>query len=487
MSINILPAFSIHTPPDFWLLLLPVMLYAEMHYRLKFLKGRLYKKEPEIVFDTPRRIQTENVPVVLLVKDAHWFPIILKQVTLTLSSPFDELLNVEQVFTENSVIDQQWFSRVYYLDVTPFRNCQLRIDCRAVVECGGRTMTIRNDNYATLSHAPFSVFVDSEPLPAKPGWLWGDLHCHSQWTSDQVEFGLPPAALPPLASAMGLAFCSLVEHSYDLDDRPDSWTQADPQVEKWSDYLAMVQSINASRNDFVIIPGEEVSVDNGLGRNVHLAVLNNPEYFPGSGDGLENSIGFPCELSYLRVLENVSGRALVYAAHPFARAPIVQRLLTRRGTWNRHDNSHRLNGWQILNGQPGADFFDGRTFWIDKLLRGSHTYIYGGNDAHGNFNRFRQIRIPLLNMYEHEQQVFGEFLTGVKADLTSGPDGLTASLKTGPVIISNGPFVNIIAKDSARRRFETGQTLPGRPIDLEITALSTNYCGLIRHIKIFLG
>jgi hypothetical protein len=49
------------------------------------------------------------------------------------------------------------------------------------------------------------------------------------------------------------------------------------QMERVSD---RINSINASNPNFRIIPGEEVSVDNGLGRNVPLGVLNNPSFSP---------------------------------------------------------------------------------------------------------------------------------------------------------------------------------------------------------------
>jgi len=487
MLINSYLANLIPEIPDWWFWLLPILLYAEMHYRLKFLRGRLYKKQPEILFDVPRRVQTTRLPVVLIIKDAHWFPVTLKEIILKITSPFDETLCVKQVFSENLKIDEPWFTREYSLEVANYRNQLLIINCMATLECGGRIITIQNDNYAGLSQADFSVYVDSEPLPADSGWIWGDLHCHSQWTSDQVEFGVPLAVLPGLAQAMGLSFCALVEHSYDLDDLPDSWTENDPEVQKWPAYHQAIQTINANFNDFIIIPGEEVSVDNGLGRNVHLAILNNPEFFPGSGDGLEHSAGFASELTYQRVLERAEPRALIFAAHPLCEPPLSQKIIARRGIWNLHDHFQRLNGWQILNGQEGKEFIAGRNFWIKKLLSGSHSYIYAGNDSHGNFNRFRQVKIPLLLMHENEHQIFGEFLTGVQTDLADGLDNLVANLKNGAVIISNDPFLNIKAIDSRQNRYTIGQTMPERPQSIEITARSTHHFGAIHSIKLYTG
>ena len=57
--------------------------------------------------------------------------------------------------------------------------------------------------------------------------------------------------------------------------------------------------------------------------------------------------------------------------------------------------------------------------WIRLLLDGYHKFIYAGNDAHGNFNMYRQIKTPMLSLYEKKEQLFGEFRTGVftKKDL----------------------------------------------------------------------
>ncbi|MFA4920645.1 MAG: hypothetical protein WC611_00750 [Candidatus Neomarinimicrobiota bacterium] len=487
MFFNFVSALPTLQSPVIWLWLSPILLYAEMHYRLKFLKGRLYKKQPEIVFDAPRRIQSTDLPIVLLIKDAHWFPVILKEVRLKITSPFDNSICKEQVFKENLAINRQWFTREYFLDVSKDRDHLLNIDCRAFVECGGHTLIIQNDNYAGLSQAALEVFVDPETLPAESGWLWGDLHCHSEWTTDQVEFGLPLVSLPVLAGSMGLSYCGLVEHSYDLDDQPDSWTQNDEEVRKWLLFRQAVQAINDNYPDFCIIPGEEVTVDNGLGQNVHLAVLDNPEFFAGSGDGLEHSAGFASELSYQRVLEKADSQALIFAAHPFTQPPLSQRLIARRGTWNPYDHLKRLDGWQILNGQTGREFTTGRNFWIQKLLSGQRSFIYAGNDAHGNFNRFRQVQIPLLKMHEHNHQVFGEFMTGVKADLRTGRNVLIDNLKNGAVIVSNGPFINLTATDPQQRHYGIGQTLPNAPRNLKISTQSTNYYGAIRLIRLFIG
>ena len=43
-----------------------VLLYAELHFRFKWSGSRYYKKEPEILADTPTRIEPNNdIPILL--------------------------------------------------------------------------------------------------------------------------------------------------------------------------------------------------------------------------------------------------------------------------------------------------------------------------------------------------------------------------------------------------------------------------------------
>jgi hypothetical protein len=164
----------------------------------RLLRGRLLQKQRKFFRYSPAG-PNEHLPVVCGTKDAHWFPIILKEVSITITASFDNSLSVKRIFSENLAVTEPWFTREYALDVVNFRGHRLTIDCAAIVESGGHTFCVFNDNYTGLSHAPFNVYADSEPLPMESGWQMGDLHCHSSWTSDQVEFGLPPQAIPLLA------------------------------------------------------------------------------------------------------------------------------------------------------------------------------------------------------------------------------------------------------------------------------------------------
>lgn len=454
------------------LLVAPFILYAEMHYRLPFFKGFLYKKQPEIIFDLPRRSETGHIPVLLLIKDAHRFPVTLEKIVIRLMDHEHKPIAGDVTVPVGTGVHTKWFTKIISIDAVNFQNQWVYLDCFAYLLGRGKAFIVRNDNYPTLSQKSFQIYMDPDPLPKDDGWLWGDLHVHSSYTEDQVEFGVPPDCYRPLGRTMGLSFCAVTDHSYDLDDSADSWIIQDSELRKWQRFQNDIHDLNRINRDFIIIPGEEVSVDNGLGRTVHMNVLNDPHFHYGSGDGMEKSLGRVTESHYATILDAIPDQSLAFAAHPFEKPPFWHRLLIHRGIWNRWDYHPRLAGFQILNGKPAGDFKIGKAFWISQLLKGRRQLIYAGNDSHGNFNRFRQVLIPLLMMHEHRHQIFGQNLTGIKADLDKGVQGIIAALKGENVIISDGPFLSL---ESAADNSVT------------INVRSTPYFGTLDQLTVFIG
>jgi hypothetical protein len=468
----------------FWSTLL-VWLYAELHYPLPVLRGILYKKEPEIIFDTPFRVQSDHLPVLLLIKDAHWFPIGLLRVEIQLLSSRQQLIQ-RFSFEENLAINAKWFGREYHLDIKNLKGQTVLVHCQATVQVGRKVRQVINDNYPQVSHAPFTVYLDPEPLPTVDGLIWGEMHAHTRWTEDQVEFGVPPEHYPSLGKAMGLHFTAILEHSYDLDDRLDSWTKTDPALPKWHEYQATIAALNRQNPDFCLIPGEEVSVDNGLGENVHLGVVNSPQFFWGMGDCLERRFGYPSELHYRTVVEQLEDDALAFAAHPFYKPPLSHRLIIRRNVWNYHDRLGTLMGFQLINGKLSPDVFECLAVWRQTLLEGYHFRLLAGNDAHGNFNRFRQLIIPFFKMHEKASQIYAEFITGVAAPKQLNPSSLVQALKTQPLIVSNGPALTLkIAAGGTEAAI--GAELVGKPQRLHYHFCSSNYLGHLKNLRIFLG
>ena len=60
-----------------------VIMYAELHFRFKWSDSRYFRKEPEILSDLPIRIEPgNNIPILLIIKDAHIYPINLNKVNI---------------------------------------------------------------------------------------------------------------------------------------------------------------------------------------------------------------------------------------------------------------------------------------------------------------------------------------------------------------------------------------------------------------------
>ena len=66
-------------------LILPFLAYAETHYSFKGIYSRLKKKEPEVVADAPHRVEPgKSIPLLILIKDAHYYPAKLNNVRVEL-------------------------------------------------------------------------------------------------------------------------------------------------------------------------------------------------------------------------------------------------------------------------------------------------------------------------------------------------------------------------------------------------------------------
>lgn len=101
-----------------------------------------------------------------------------------------------------------------------------------------------------------------------------------------------------------------------------------------------------------------------------------------------------------------------------------------------------IGGLQFWNGHTGTDFRAGREFWVRQLLAGRRLFPIGANDAHGNLNRNIGVKTPLFSLYENRKHVFGNVRTVVWAARKS-LEGIQEGLRQGPVVCTDGPFVNL--------------------------------------------
>ncbi len=485
-----MPDFLVHL---FFLLSLSLVIlfpgYAEIHFRYRGLFSRLFQKEPEIIFDLPFRTEFgKPVPLFLLVKDAHLFPVQLQQASIQI---IDEpgKWQFRKEITFEITIDAPFFARTLWLkpELLPHPGAYRIVAHLHYRRSDGKRRYIQQDNYASLPHPPFELYASPTPLPRLPDWHWGDLHVHSNYTADQVEFGAPIRETVEAARALGLDFLAFTDHSYDLDDQPDNFLLPDPQLRKWQAFREEVAQIQEEFPDFVLLPGEEVSVGNSLGQNVHCLVLNDPVFHPGEGDGAERLLRNRPTLTLPALLQRISGGALALAAHPKETPPFSQRLILRRGIWREDDlRQDGLTALQILNGRANRAFRHGRQHWITLLLQGKRIGLAAGSDAHGNFNCFRQIRIPFLSFLFHRHHLLGEVRTAVYSPDFSRAAVLTA-LAANRSLISNGPLATLeIVTDTAR--FPPGSVVSLPPAArLRIQAESTEEFGKWERLQLYLG
>ena len=464
--------------------LIPFILYCEIHYKFSWFRGFLYHKNPEILFDMPRRINGTNLPVLLMVKDSNKRPVYIEKVEIIITNGSIILKKFD--FKINKSLSQLFFSKIFNLDVKKFQNQEIIVKCIVWAKFENKTKKIINHNFPKKYNSNFHVFIDNEIVEIPADWKRGDLHVHSNYTEDQVEFGPELSTYIAMGKSLNLDFVGVLDHSYDLDDAPGTWTFRDDNFTKWKNFKEEVQKLNNKETDFTILPGYELSVDNGLGENVHLAVMNNDEIFHGSGDAMENHRAFASENYYFNILEKLNKNALAFAAHPNAPQKFLHKKILKRGEWNHHDCANNLSGFQILNGNRGQEFESGKKMWIEKILSGRKQYLFAGTDAHGNFNYNLSIKYPLLSMKKNQNNIFGEFISFVKINNEVNVQNFIDQIKMGKIVVSDGPFLNIEIKTNSQI-YGIGDEIDFLPETLNISAFSNNYFGTIDYIRIIVG
>ncbi|MBN2092654.1 CehA/McbA family metallohydrolase, partial [candidate division KSB1 bacterium] len=407
---------------------------------------------------------------------------------LTIKIFYQHKIISTHAFSIYKTVSQKFWFQIFEIELKSRPIGDVLIDATIEIEINGRVKQYSNDNYRISSHKPFSVYLAEQSLPDLNRVVWGDLHYHSNYTADQVEFGAPLAATVQLGKALGLKFFAVTDHSYDLDDDENNMLKNDPELKKWQNLLSEVESLNTN-HDFLIIPGEEVSAGNHRDKNVHFLILNNKKFIPGKGDGAEKWFQTKPDLSIAEILQKLESSALAFASHPEIKPPFLQKLLVRRGKWEANDYEHgRLNGLQIWNGKNDVFFLEGLSQWRKQLLDGRKLIIVAGNDAHGNFNRFRQIGFPFFTFREKNFEIFGSTRTGVilsrpKLSLSS----LLDCLRQGRCVISNGPLLLFYGLEGTLNQFQIGDTFHAGGIDLHIQAQSTNEFGNLKNLIIYVG
>jgi len=456
--------------------------YAEIHFRVPWFFSRVFRPEPEILFDAPVRNPAGlPVPVILIFHDAHNFPVVLDSVTIQASGTSPEsLLSITFTVQKPVTSRHQEFHFEIRLpaglwDLLP----------SACLNGPGGTREIRVDNLPMTGKTPLQVLVDQDPFPKFENQFHGDLHHHTSYTSDQVEFGATPAASQRMAKAVEFDFLCLTDHSYDLDDDPSDFLKQDPGLQKWIALLEEAGQLNLQPEEPLLIPGFELSTGNSRLRNVHLLFLGQRTFIYGTGDGGERGFKNQPDTVIRQAFSLKNPGSAVFAAHPFEQPGLAEKLLLNRGAYTLEDTRIPGLNLQILNGWYGDEFLKSRSLWISRLLEGDRVFIGGGNDSHGNFNRVRQIKIPFLYLSEKTTHWFGKYRTVVQAD-SLAESKILSSLQNGCSYLTNGIAFRILDETGKEIRFGSRQNA-GTVHTWTFQIKTTESAGQISEFLVFFG
>jgi hypothetical protein len=238
----------------------------------------------------------------------------------------------------------------------------------------------------------------------------------------------------------------------------------------------------------VFLPGEELSCGSDAGRNVHLLLLNQRAFIPGSGDSAEVWFRTMPEHRLREVLDRKEPGSLAFAAHPEHRFHFLQRLLLARGPWAETDYRHPLlDGLEILNGPPDRAYLQGLRIWIRLLLEGRRLFLIAGNDAHGAFNRTFQLGLPFLYLRENRRYLFGKSRTGILVDGAPSLASVTDAIGTGRAFITTGPSMILRVQNESGASALLGGRIRGERFTLTVESATTEEFGPFEHVRVWLG
>ena len=419
--------------------------YAETHYKFKLPWSPLYRRWPEMFVDGPSFCVPGVKPVFyLVVKDGDLFPVRIREVEIA----FQDGISIRK---QSLLLDLRPKDNLIFhplpLDFSG-ANGQLTLNFRIRAErSGGRMQSFLNGNFPGIAPTPLRIRFLREALPYPEGWHAGELHCHSEYSNDPVEYGAPLRVLQEAGTALGMGYVVCTDHSYDFYYHRHRYMQRIDPEPNFREYRKEALALNSARPDAcLVIPGEEVSCANHMGENVHLLVAGHPDFIPGLGDGGRRWLNNRPDLTIGEVLERAAG-VPCFAAHPRSRIGWMERLVFRRGMWHERDvkppgSSLGVDGLQFWNGHRGRDYTDGRAFWVARLLSGQRLSPIGANDAHGDLNRCIGVRTPLWSLYQNQNHIYGHVRTVVGTRSRTLED-IQAGLAGGRVCCTDGPFLDL--------------------------------------------
>jgi len=349
------------------------------------------------------------------------------------------------------------------------------------------------------SHSHFNVTITTDSLPTILSWHPGDIHYHSSYTDNYVEFGFPIEATVEAGKAIGLDWNAITDHSFDVRDSKT----ADPN-HKWN---ALKRDVNTyCTESYKLILGEEVSCygheinykivppHRGV---IHFLVLGMENFTNINGTGIDFIPGEFDEdlietgdqtLNIEDVISIVNSQGGVsYAAHPEGHRESYNAILGRvpwiiedydlvgyngLQVWN--EKKTQSNNWEI---QRDA----GLEQWIRQLTKQERkdVFIAGGSDAHGDFSHATTI-------LGSSDNAFGKVRTYVYTRTLSN-DGILNALENGHSIMTDGPLVIFIIENEYGENAIIGDEITGGDFQLSIRWKSTSEFGNVTSIHVYQG
>ena len=400
--------------------------YAETHFKFKLPWSLLYKPWPEIIVDAPFQFVPGVEPMLwIVVRDANRFPATLKTIDIILKRTGEGIHASDisiQKNLETEVNEQMQFIPIP-LGKIPAGSYEAH--CKLSVERNGNTQTFQRWNLPRLKPKPLRFKVLNEFPPIAPGYVSGEMHCHTHYSADHVEYGATPEVLQLAGKAVGLDFVSCTDHAYDFAFTQDDYTKEAespvPRFQKLRDEINALPCKDENGKPMpLMLAGEEVSAGNSKKENVHVTVMAPEGYIPGLGDCGRYWLDNKPTRTIKQVLHMT--KAHCFAAHPFQQMGLLEKFIFRRGYWTPEDlninkkqkDNHSIRGIQFWNGVRDEGFKLGREFWINELGKGNYLLPIGGNDAHGDLNGMTAVDLPLISLKHTRAHVFGNVRTVIR-------------------------------------------------------------------------
>ena len=432
----------------------PVFLYAETHFRFfPFFPSLLFRKQPEIVFDAPARLDPgRDLPVVLIINDILRFPAKPLEVTVCISrkssKPQTFLFSDITRYEVQHPFAGQCSAYLFYVKREILGSGRIFINCKAKLQGLKGLFEVLNDNFFSSSKLPFSCFISDDFLPCHGFCSYGDLHVHSQYSQSQVEFGPPVSVIDLMSKSCGLDFLAITDHSYDLSCSMDDYLKNDEELRRWSSYISEITNYHGYGS--IVMGGEEISCFNSRKKTIHLCAIGTKEFIPGSIDGARQN-PFAKNHSTLLLQDSIrlihKQQGLAIAAHPGSKFGFLQKLLLRRGKWNQEDMMNDLDGIQAVNNGFEKSWIISKNLWVNELLNDHRLSLIAGNDSHGDFNRYRTIAMPFILISENFNRYLSSAKTGIYKKVISQSDIIT-EIQKGATFVTSGPFLALSTSDS---------------------------------------